>query len=84
MREIDVKPLLNYEGSLIQNLMRHFNLLFLLNLVFRLLRYKDISTANFLKFVTLMEKKISNILLRDGSFLKFLFKVTTNSTFFFK
>ena len=47
------------------------------------MRYKDISTANFLKFVTLMEKKISNILLRDGSFLKFLFKVIIKSTFFF-
>lgn len=86
MREIDVKPLLNYEGNILQNLLRFFNIK-LENLSifsFRLLRYKDISCDNYLKFISVMEKKISDILLRNGSYFKFLFKVKKNIPFFLK
>ena len=69
MKEPNDLPLFSYEGKILQNILS-------------ILRNDEMNSREFLKILLYIEKQISQVLLKDGSFCKFLFEVK-NLIFFF-
>jgi hypothetical protein len=64
--EVDLNPIIRYEGHILHNLDK-------------MLRYNDSDFGSFIKILYMIENSVSNVLLYKGSVFKFLFKDSMNN-----